>query len=279
MLLSVVIPVYNTKPSYIKEALDSTQILHELCDYEVIVVNDGSSSTETCTFLLSLEGNAAFKIVHQENKGPGEARNTGIRMAQGHFIFPLDSDDCVHPEVSFFIDAIKKYSHIDVFHGERDVFGHKQERYPFDKLNAYDQLFRMNTIMAGSIYKKVIWERIGGYDETFQTVEDWDFWCRCLVANAQFMNLPYANYSYRLMHDGQSLLQKTQHLVETFHQKTLDKLPLSYITLQGMNDYMLDRLQKKPRKVFGLLLYLYFPRLYEALCSKGWFSYKKNFLK
>lgn len=54
MLISIIIPIYNKKPAFIKECLDSTQLLNDLCDYEVIVVNDGSTDPNTCLFLENL---------------------------------------------------------------------------------------------------------------------------------------------------------------------------------------------------------------------------------
>lgn len=53
MLLSIIIPIYNTKPAFIQECLDSISLIQNI-DYEVIVVNDGSTNAETCAFLNNL---------------------------------------------------------------------------------------------------------------------------------------------------------------------------------------------------------------------------------
>lgn len=74
--ISVIIPVYNVKPEYIDEAINS--VLNQTYkNIEIIVVNDGSTDENTLNYLKTIN-NPLIKIVNQENKGLGGARNTGI---------------------------------------------------------------------------------------------------------------------------------------------------------------------------------------------------------
>lgn len=92
-ILSIVIPVYNVE-KYIRESLES--IIGSSDDnIEVIVVNDGSTdcSLEICKEYEQRYG--YINVISQENKGLSEARNTGIRNANGEYILFLDSDDFI----------------------------------------------------------------------------------------------------------------------------------------------------------------------------------------
>ena len=94
--LSIVIPVYNTR-DYLPACLDSVLVLGEQ-DYEVIVINDGSTDDSG----LIAAGYAArypelIRLITTENGGLGAARNVGIENARGDFLFFLDSDDRLAP--------------------------------------------------------------------------------------------------------------------------------------------------------------------------------------
>ena len=90
--LSIVIPVYNTR-DYLPACLDS--VLDPAADdYEIIVVNDGSTDDSG---RVAMEYAARFpdriRVITTENGGLGAARNVGLEAASGEFVFFLDSDD------------------------------------------------------------------------------------------------------------------------------------------------------------------------------------------
>jgi len=87
-MFSVIIPTYN-RASFVTKAVDSV-LRQTFKDYEIIVVDDGS--TDTTTQALEQYGRA-ITIVHQVNNGVSAARNAGIRKATGRWIAFLDSDD------------------------------------------------------------------------------------------------------------------------------------------------------------------------------------------
>jgi len=96
MLLSVIIPVYNVE-QYLKACLDAV-VAQNYSDFEVICINDGSTDGSS----LILDEYAAkysnISIIHQENKGLSAARNAGMRVAKGDYIFFLDSDDWIESD-------------------------------------------------------------------------------------------------------------------------------------------------------------------------------------
>ena len=96
MKLSVIVPVYNVE-KYLPRCLDSLLRQDmEAGTWEVICVNDGSPDN-CATILAEYEQKhpEIFKVITQNNLGLGEARNTGMRAAQGEWIGFVDSDDSV----------------------------------------------------------------------------------------------------------------------------------------------------------------------------------------
>lgn len=108
ILLSIIIPVYNTEKELLIECLNSikkelnTKVISQE-RIEIIIVNDGSSNTSTLDFLENLEN---IKIINQDNRGQAAAKNTGIKVAVGEYIFPLDSDDIVSDFISLYIKKL-----------------------------------------------------------------------------------------------------------------------------------------------------------------------------
>src|SRR5437660_1074209 len=93
--VSVIIPAYNTA-HYIGGALASV-FAQRFSNFEVIVVNDGSTDCERLELAI---GSYLSRITYlkQENRGPGAARNLGIRHSHGEYLAFLDSDDSWLPE-------------------------------------------------------------------------------------------------------------------------------------------------------------------------------------
>lgn len=90
-LISIIIPVYNVQ-KYLKRCFDSV-VNQTFKNFEVIVVDDGStdSSLEICNKYA--KSDSRFKIFHKSNGGLSDARNYGLRYAKGKFISFVDSDD------------------------------------------------------------------------------------------------------------------------------------------------------------------------------------------
>ncbi len=91
--VSVVVPVYNVEP-YLRKCMDS--LVHQTrTDIEIICVNDGSTDGSGAILKEYAEKDSRVKVVKQENAGQSTARNRGIRMARGEFLYFMDSDDYI----------------------------------------------------------------------------------------------------------------------------------------------------------------------------------------
>ena len=168
MLFSVIIPVFNVE-KYLQACLNSV-LGQTYPDWEAICVNDGSTDGS----LAILEENAAkeerIKIIDQPNAGTATARNTGIRSAQGDYIFFLDSDDWLEPDTLEILAGR--------LHGE-DILCFSGKRY-FESTGEYHQ--------ADVLSEKTYHARMQYYTENALVPRDFAFVCVVLrVYNREFL--------------------------------------------------------------------------------------------
>lgn len=89
--VSVIIPVYNVE-DYLEECLESI-VNQSLKEIEIICINDGSTDNSLEILNRYASNYDNVKVFSQENKGPGASRNKGIDLAEGEYIYFMDSDD------------------------------------------------------------------------------------------------------------------------------------------------------------------------------------------
>jgi glycosyltransferase involved in cell wall biosynthesis len=94
-LFSIIIPAYNVE-KYIGETIDSL-LQQTFDDFEVIIINDGSNDKTLETAESIINSNNKFRIYTTNNGGVSRARNLGISLAAGKFIYYLDGDDMLTP--------------------------------------------------------------------------------------------------------------------------------------------------------------------------------------
>lgn len=97
-LISVIMPVYNVE-KYIETALKSI-VNQTYKNLEIIIVDDGSTD-KSIQIIKDKFKDKRIKLINQKNQGLSMARNTGIDNAIGEFIFFVDSDDYVEPELIY----------------------------------------------------------------------------------------------------------------------------------------------------------------------------------
>lgn len=109
-LVTFILPVYNAE-STIYRCLDSI-LKQTYCDYEVIIVDDGSidNSGKICDS-YSLNDNR-FRVVHKENAGVASARQLGVSLATGEYVIHIDSDDWI--ESNMLSDMMNEISDADI---------------------------------------------------------------------------------------------------------------------------------------------------------------------
>jgi glycosyltransferase involved in cell wall biosynthesis len=187
----------------LREALASVEQARNANVLEVIIVDDGSSEAETVRVLNEL-AEAGYCVVPQPNRRVAAARNAGIRLAKGEFILPLDSDNRLRDVyLNEGVSLLKDNPSIGVIYADAEYFGERTGPWHvpnFDLLS----LIRANFIDACALYRKKLWEEVGGYDEQmpWMGLEDWDFWLRVTLHGGPFVHLPKIGFDYRVRRDS-----------------------------------------------------------------------------
>ena len=120
VLVSVIIPVYNTEP-YLNQCIQSV-LTQTINTFEIIAINDGSTDgSEGILEKYKIKYNN-FHVVTQDNKGLSEARNVGLRRASGRYIYFLDSDDFIDPNLLMKCYAAAEKEDAEIVLFDNDAF-------------------------------------------------------------------------------------------------------------------------------------------------------------
>lgn len=218
--LSIVIPCFNDG-QFIREALASAETCLDPI-YEIIIVNDGSTDPVTCQIFDELKS-SGYRVIDQPNQGLSAARNTGIKLARGEYILPLDSDNRIRAAyIHRGIEILDKFSDVAVVYGDVERFGegiNDLQEIPNFNLSYHDVSFvngfrgvqkipdfnlswliNHNYIDACAVFRKSVWEECGRYDTNmpFGCYEDWDLWLSIAKKGYKFYHVPEILFDYRV---------------------------------------------------------------------------------
>lgn len=185
-MFSVVIPTYN-RLHLLRQAVSSV-LAQNHRDFEVIVVDDGSNDG-TMEYLESLSD--PIKALRQTHRGPGAARNLGVKHATGKYVAFLDSDDIWLPwTLESFHEIVRTHREPSLISASTIEFQGKLPEIERGNLvvESFFDFFETATDAAyvGSgamVIKRDVFDGVGGFDETLCVGEDLDFYFR--VGTAQ----------------------------------------------------------------------------------------------
>lgn len=219
--VSVVIPCFNYG-RFLKPCLDSVAC-QTLKPIETLIIDDGSTDPHTLSILHDL-AQTGSKIIRQANRGVAAARNTGIRHAQGEYVYFLDADDVLFPEcleklsgmLEHNADAIAACCGVRLLEGDREGTEWHASHYPYLVLVE-------NTWAAGLMLRKRSVEEFSlWYDEPMRSgYEDWEFNIRLAQTGRPIMVHPAPLYHYRIHSKSMQASARQRHaeLVEYIRRK------------------------------------------------------------
>jgi glycosyltransferase involved in cell wall biosynthesis len=175
-MISIIIPIYNHADK-LSRCLDSI-LKQSYKDYEVIIVNDGSTDNVEEVFERYKQNfnlsTLIFQLITQENNGANSARNRGHKEASGEYLLFCDADIEMEPEM---LEIMLK----TLESNPKASFTYSSFKYGFKtfKLGPYDakKLKQMPYIHSTSLIRK---EHFLGWDEKIKRLQDWDLWLTML---------------------------------------------------------------------------------------------------
>ena len=225
--LSVIMPTYNTKEEYLREAIESI-LTQTFTDFEFLIIDDGSTNN-TEQVVLSYDDARIKYVKNKKNLGLVTSLNKAFHLACGEYIARMDADDISLPQrfekQILYLDANPEVSLLgtamQIFPDIRDVY--LPTRVTFLGL-LEGCIIAHPTIM----YKKACFEKHGLlYDEEYKHAEDYELWSRA-IRYIEIRNLDTILLRYRQHQDQIS----TSHSSEQ-HRKALK-------AQQNMRNYLTD---------------------------------------
>lgn len=192
-LVSVIVPAFNCAGvvgAALRSALSQTEV-----STQIIVVDDGS--TDDTRHVLESFGDR-IEILCQSNRGPGAARNAGMRIARGDYIAFLDADDVWVPgKLAMQVARLEAHSRTDAVYCRWHVWESEVDgRFlvPIWATHSVDQKAGLKDDASGNLYASLLLschiltstlvmrsslrERVGWFDEDLRCGEDYDYWLR-----------------------------------------------------------------------------------------------------
>jgi glycosyltransferase involved in cell wall biosynthesis len=206
-LVSVLLPVLNAEPAYLELAVRSI-LAQTFQEIELILVEDPSA--RPARSLISALGDPRIQYVaNLERTSLVRQLNQGLLLARADLVARMDADDIAAPDrLEKQVEFLRDHPEIDVVGSWIEGINEKGERigyrcYPVSPRQVREAVRRINPVAHPSVmYRRETILNIGGYQDSYPVVEDYDLWSRLLTAGCQIANLPIPLLRYRLHAQG-----------------------------------------------------------------------------
>jgi glycosyltransferase involved in cell wall biosynthesis len=203
--ISVVMSVYNGE-KYVHDSVES--IIHQSeRDIEFIIINDGSTDKSLEILREFQKKDTRIRLISRENRGLISSLNEGVSVAKGEYIARMDVDDISHEKRLKEQYDYMKENDLAVcgtwakgINNKGDIVA-DMNYCPATKEIKFFTLLHNPFIHSTVMFKREVFEYVGGYNSFFKHVEDYELWTR-LIFKYKTGNLQKYLLSYRL-HDEQ----------------------------------------------------------------------------
>jgi glycosyltransferase involved in cell wall biosynthesis len=179
--------------------------------WEAIIVDDGSSD-DTATIADSFAArDPRFCVLRQRHGGRSAARTAAMERSRGVYLCPLDADDVYLPE---FLEEqhrfIADHPGFDVYSCNVDAWLPDGARTPYFREPEYaremeirlEDLLERNRFTILCVFRRRLYERLGGFAPTLDRLEDYEYWLRATAAGARIVHNPATLALYRQYPDS-----------------------------------------------------------------------------
>lgn len=191
--VTVVIPCLDMGFT-LDQAIQSVRAQH-FQDFEIVVVDDGSSDPDTIDRIASWEA-TGVQVIRQKNRGVGAALNAGLNVAAGKYFMPLNDDIIDPPYLMEAVRAMDADDELGIVYCRATLFGALEGRWELPDFNFADELL-WNSIFATSLFRTADWRAVRGFDEVMRGREDHDFILRILSLGRTVLRLEGEYFHYR----------------------------------------------------------------------------------
>ncbi len=209
-IVSVIVAAYNVE-AYLAGCIESV-LAQTYPHFEVLVVDDGSTDTTPSIIADYVRHDERVKGFRGPNRGVSHARNVAMRHGRGAFFALLDGDDEWEPE--FLASQLRQFRqspHLAIVSGNGRNLGGPFDGQPVRPWPAeprtvgfLDIIERIDSVFIMSVYRREVYEAIGGFAETLYRSEDFDYWLRATAAGFLIRTNPTPLARYRRRNNSAS---------------------------------------------------------------------------
>jgi len=253
--VSIITPCYN-REKYIRETLECLQKMNYQ-NWECIVVDDASTD-KSAEIIKEIARNDSRIQYHLQAKSPiPVTKNRAISFSCGEYILPLDSDDLISPNyLSEAVEILKNNSQIKIVYCDAKYFGSRKGKWLLEPYS-FDELLIANCIHNTALFRRIDYDKAGGYNPAMFASEEWDLWINMLKTGGDVYKIekPYFfyrkhpestidNYRDREPEMRKLVYENNKELYENLLEKTLHLLAKHRIYKEKYNKYRRLTLRK-----------------------------------
>ncbi|EIJ41179.1 glycosyl transferase [Beggiatoa alba B18LD] len=199
--ISLVTPVYNTPPDFLRECIYSVQT-QSYPYWELCLVDDGSSSADSLHCLQALtEHDTRIKVHYApQNLGICPATNQAIAMATGDYVAFLDHDDRLAPDALYWVaKTLREMPETDIVYTDRDMISPTGFRF----MHLFKPQWSPETLLSGNylfhlmVYRRTLLNELGGVRPEFEGSQDYDLILRARDKGVKVQHIARVLYHWR----------------------------------------------------------------------------------
>lgn len=201
-IISVIMPVFNTA-QFVGQAIESI-LKQTYDDFELIVINDGSTDDSLQVIQKYASLDSRIILISRENRGVVASRVEGVKLARGHWIAWMDSDDISAPQRFENQLHYSQEKNLDICGTWAKCFGARKLiwKYPISNEAIIIQLLFDTPFCNSSVFGKSEVFKTLSFQPDFPVAEDYNLWQRASSKGVQMGNMAECLIQYR-MHRGQ----------------------------------------------------------------------------
>lgn len=203
-LISVVMPVFNSNPQWLTQAIDSVE-RQMYPDWELCIADDASTDPSIAKLLEQAQArDARIKVCTRPQNGHiSAASNSALALARGEFVALLDHDDALPPHALLMVaETLAHFPHAKVLYSDEDKlrFDGQRERPHFKPDWSPDLLRSLNYVCHLAVFDRALVHQLGGFRLGLEGAQDYDLALRCVeqVQPDQIIHIPHVLYHWRV---------------------------------------------------------------------------------
>jgi glycosyltransferase involved in cell wall biosynthesis len=215
--LSVITPVYNVEP-YLPECIESV-LRQSLAPLEMLIVDDGSTDGTAAVIARYAAQDPRVRGFTGPNRGVSHARNVAMHHARGAYFALLDGDDAWEPTfAATFVGLLDRNPQVGIFTSNARNIGGPLDGRPVmswppepQEVRFSDMIERVDAMCIMSVFRRSVYEAIGGFNESLMRSEDYEYWLRAAAAGFTVMTHPEPLGRYRRRPDSMMSNQRAMY--------------------------------------------------------------------